>query len=273
MRTENRGFRFHIGNQGSHKARPATAPFDFAIKNGFDSFEWYSDPVRQGWQETDFDTAARQRLKTLAGASGLRLSLHSPNHANFLEPEGIALGMRSIAFAADAGVAVVNIHLLPWKGIAAYADAVTPMLLHAVARGVRISIENIPETAPDDFNDLFTRLNRLAELKGNIGMCLDMGHANLHPTTHNDYLRYVDQLDSHVPIIHWHAHENRGTGDHHLPLFTGPAAEDDSGVRGLVRRLAERGFNGSVVFECWPERTELLVKAREKLRAIIAELG
>lgn len=47
-------------------------------------------------------------------------------------------------------------------------------------------------------------------------MCLDMGHANLFPETRNDYVAYV-RLTSQVPIIHWHAHENFGSADDHIP--------------------------------------------------------
>ena len=49
-------------------------------------------------------------------------------------------------------------------------------------------------------------------------MCLDMGHANLHLGTRNNYVRFVDRLGDHVPIIQWHVHDNWG-GPRYLKFF------------------------------------------------------
>ena len=124
-------------------------------------------------------------------------------------------------------------------------------------------------TAPDDFNAVFGVLSAMPEAAGRVGMCLDTGHANLHAGTRHDYLGFVDRLGAHVPIIHWHAHENWGDRDSHLTLFTGPSAHDDRGLRGLVLRLLRRGFCGSVVLEQWPNPPGLLVAVRDRLRRLI----
>ncbi len=124
------------------------------------------------------------------------------------------------------------------RGVQVFAAALTPVLRHAHTLGVKISIENTPQTSPEDFNTVFKQLECLPEVThGGVGMCFDMGHANLFPATHNDYLGFIDRLGLHVPIIHWHAHENWGDRDSHLPLFTGPSRLNDTGVRGLVWRL------------------------------------
>jgi sugar phosphate isomerase/epimerase len=261
--------RFAIGNQANHRARPLSAPFDFALAQGFDSFEWYSDHAQGGWSEPDFDADQRKRLRDRARERGLRMTLHAPTSTDPFRASTIGDYYRSLDFAAEVGIAVVNIHLLPWKGIEAYVRAITPILLYGASAGLRISIENIPETTPEHFNQLFTLLGRLDGLTNSVGMCLDMGHANLCPATRNDYVRFVDLLGAHVPIIHWHAHENQGDADSHIPLFTGPAAENDGGIRALVQRLSQRGFDGSVVLECWPNPPEVLVQARDRLKAIV----
>ena len=145
---------------------------------------------------------------------------------------------------------------------------------HARTQGVKVSLENTPQTAPEDFNAVFARLARMPEVAaGRVGMCLDMGHANLCPSSRNDYLGFVDRLETHVPIIHWHAHENWGDRDSHLPLFTGPSAKDDAGLRGLVWRLVQRGFRGNVVLEQWPNPPEQLVQCRERLRLLAPNAG
>ena len=258
-----------IGNQTSIHAPRPLLPYEFALRHGFGAFEWLSDKGRRGWAEDDVDPAARRRLRDEA-AGRVRFSVHAPCAAAPFTPDGAAAIGRSLDFAGDVGAAVVNVHLFTERGVAAFVTALAPLLGHARRVGTRVSIENLPATTPDDFNALFAALGRLPEAAGGVvGMCLDMGHANLCPATRNDYLGYVDRLGEHVPIIHWHAHENWGDRDSHLPLFTGPSARDDAGVRGLVRRLRRRGFRGSVILEQWPQPPELLLQARDRLQALL----
>jgi sugar phosphate isomerase/epimerase len=265
-----------IGNQTSRQV-PSRLPFEFALRHGFDAFEWFSDQGRAGWCEAEMDTATRRGLREEAAEHGVLFSVHAPFAANPVRPEGAAAIRRSIDFAGDVAARMVNIHLFTSQGARAFADALGPLLEVARAAGVRLSLENTPPTSPDDFNAAFGVLAAMPEADGRVGMCLDTGHANLHPGTQNDYLSFVDRLGDHVPIVHWHAHENWGDGDSHLTLFTGPSAHDDRGLRGLVLRLLRRGFCGSVVLEQWPQPPELLVEARSRLRrlwdAVMAQEG
>ena len=176
---------------------------------------------------------------------------------------------KSIRFGGDVGADVVNLHLFPERGAKPYAESLGPLLEAARPANVRLSLENTPETSPDAFNAVFGVLTAMPEAAGRVGMCLDSGHANLFAGTRNDYLRFIDLLGVHVPIIHWHAHENWGDRDSHLALFTGPSARDDRGLRELVRRLKVRGFSGSVVLEQWPRPPQLLVQARERLLRLL----
>ena len=136
-----------------------------------------------------------------------------------------------------------------------------------------LSLENTPSTSPDHINAVFGVVSAMTEATGRVGMCLDSGHANLHAGTRNDYVRFVDLLGAHVPIIHWHAHENWGDRDSHLTLFTGPSARDDRGLRALASRLLRRGFSGSVVLEQWPQPPELLLQARDRLRLLLETIS
>ena len=63
-----------------------------------------------------------------------------------------------------------------------------------------------------------------------------LSSANLCEATRDDYLRYLDLLDSQVPIVHIHLHENWGDFDTHLPIFTGPSAANPAGMEGFVTR-------------------------------------
>jgi sugar phosphate isomerase/epimerase len=262
--------RVHIGNQTSIHASHPLLPYQFAVQHGLDAFEWFSDKGRQGWCEDDMTAEARALLRQAAAEKGLRFSVHAPYKDAPWTADGMAALRRSLAFAADIGAAVVNLHLFTERGPEAFVEALRPLIAEAAQRGVRLSIENTPQTTPDDFNAVFERLAKVPEPVGDVvGMCLDMGHANLCLATRNDYLAYVDRLGWHVPIIHWHAHENWGDRDSHLPLFTGPSAQNDGGIRGLVQRLRARGFAGNVVLEQWPNPPELLLQSRRRLRELL----
>jgi sugar phosphate isomerase/epimerase len=260
--------RIRIGNQTSIHAHETNRPYEFAVRSGFDAFEWFSDKGVHGWTESDVGADARRQLRQSAREHDLLFSVHAPHLASPFDADGAASIQRSIDFAVDVTAGVVNVHLFTDRGPEAFAEALLPLVKHARHFGVRLSVENVPSTTPDDFNATFAALARHPESAGSVGMCLDMGHANLCPATRNDYLGYVDRLGPQVPIIHWHAHENWGDRDSHLPLFTGPSARNDAGVRGLVERLKQRGFNGSVVLEQWPDPPELLVRARDGLRKL-----
>jgi sugar phosphate isomerase/epimerase len=262
--------RIRIGNQTSIHAEGVMLPFDFALRNGFDAFEWFSDKGRQGWCEPDMDATTRRRLRQTGVEHDIRYTVHAPHWAATFNADGSAAIRQSIECAGDLGAAVVNIHLFTEHGPQGFVQALAPLLERAREVGVQISIENTPQTTPDDFNAAFAGLAKLPEAAtGWVGMCLDMGHANLCQATRNDYLGFVDRLGLHVPIIHWHAHENWGDHDSHLTLFTGPSAQNDAGVRGLVQRIWRRGFCGSVVLEQWPHPPEMLLQARDRLRGLI----
>jgi sugar phosphate isomerase/epimerase len=260
--------RIRIGNQTNCNT-PPHIPFDFALRHGFDAFEWFSDKGRAGWAEDDVSSEERQRLRRVSREKDILFSVHAPVAADPTSSAGAAAIRRSILFAGDVGAGVVNLHLFPEHRARPFADALGSLLETAASVGVRLTLENIPQASPDDFNAVFGVLSGMPEARGRIGMCLDMGHANLFAGTRNNYVQFVDLLGDHVPIIHWHAHENWGDRDSHLTLFTGPSAQDDRGIRELVRRLLRRGFCGSVVFEQWPSPPEKLIQARERLLSLL----
>lgn len=256
---------FRIGNQSAFSAHPLGRPFDFALAHGFDAFEWFPDkrPDGAGWTAADLDPAYRQQLRSQARDAGVRLSVHAPVHADPLVPRTHPDLEASLRLAVDLGAGLLNIHLTGHPD--AFAAAVLPLAQRCAAVGVRLAIENTPATSPEEFNRLFALLPR--NLKA--GMCLDIGHANLHRTTHNDYIGYLDRLAPETPIIHAHLHENFGDRDSHLVLFTGPASKDATGVVSLLKRLTFRDFDGSLILEQWPDPPERLLEARDRLAGLI----
>lgn len=258
-----------IGNQTSCWAKP-TEPFDYALAQGFNAFEWFPDKKPEcGWDEQDLDAAARASIRQAAQARGMRLSVHSRWQANPLMPESRELFARDLELASDLGASLLNIHLAHERGVEVFVKAIMELAERTAEAGLQLAIENTPHHVPEQFNELFARLREVSSVpSSHIGMCLDVGHANLSSATLNDYLAFCDRLDARVPIIHLHLHENWGDADTHLPLFTGPAAKNDSGMRGLLQRLQQRRFSGSIILEQWPQPPSLLNAARDRLLAL-----
>ncbi len=256
-----------VGNQTACWAANPTEPFDYAVAQGFDAFEWFPDrKPGAGWDPGDLDPPTRQAIVATASARGIRLSVHARSQAHPLSSGGYALLWEDLALAQDLEARLLNIHLVHDQGLAAFVEALLPLVRRTAESGIRLAIENTPQHTPELFNELFARLRALISVETrHVGMCLDVGHANLSPATRNDYLRFCDRLDPQAPIIHLHLHENWGDADTHLPLFTGPSAQDESGIRGLIARLKQRRYSGAVILEQWPSPPALLNQARDRL--------
>jgi sugar phosphate isomerase/epimerase len=260
-----------VGNQSAFSAVPWTLPFDFAVQHGFDAFEWFPDkkPDGAGFSVADLSAAQRQQWRDRARDCGIRLSVHAPLHADPLR-NGRDLD-EALKLAVDLGAGLLNVHFEAPQRVEEFAAALLPLVERCSISGVRLAVENVPQTSPEDFNRLFALLPRANRSEPVVGMCLDIGHANLHRTTLNDYLGFVDRLSAEVPIVHLHLHENHGDRDSHLVLFSGPAGRDPAGVIGLVERLVKRGFAGSAILEQWPQPPERLVGARERLLELVRQ--
>ncbi len=268
--------RIRIGNQTAIACADRMEPFEFALRHGFDAFEWFADKKladdgsTRGWDEDDMDSATRAWIRRTGQERDVYFTVHAPWQANPLNADGVDRLLRSVDFAETIGAALVNLHLYTDAGPAGYAHSLEPVLRRAAQANLRLSIENTPHTTPDDFNATFTELQKTAA--GSVGMCLDLGHANLCAATRNDYIAFIDALTPIVPIIHLHVHENYGDADSHLPLFTGPARVDDSGVRAFVARLRQRRYSGPLILEQWPNPPQLLLDAAQRLRQLFESI-
>ena len=259
--------RIRIGNQTAYKASPPALPFEYALDRGFDAFEWFPDrrPDGQGWDAADLGPAERRSIRDRARDHDIALSVHAKLPADPLYASAEEFLAEGLRLAEDMGATLLNIHLACADAPARYAEAIRPWATRCAHAGIRLALENTPAEGPEDVNATFAHLSDFA---GVVGMCLDIGHANLHPATRNDYLSYFDRLAPHVEIIHMHAHENHGDHDSHLPPFSGPSETDASGLAGIVARLKRREFRGNLIIEQWPNSPELLDRARDGLREL-----
>ena len=258
-----------IGNQTAFSARTVLEPFEFAMVNGFRTFEFFPDRGHLsagGWEENDLDAGARQSIRQLAAEHDVTLTVHAPLTFNPLnDPEDGRL-YSTVAFAHDIGATLVNLHLDMSRGAERFVEALEPAMLATAEAGLKLAIENTVWTGPEDFNVLFAALDQYSNLPStHVGMCFDLGHANLYAGTQNNYWRYLDMLSPMVRITHLHLHENSGDRDSHLPLFTGPSRNNATGIAGMLSRVRQHGFNGSIILEQWPSPPTLLVNARDGL--------
>jgi sugar phosphate isomerase/epimerase len=261
-----------IGNQTSFAAATLD-PFEFALANGFSAFEFFPDRGFrgcEGWDERDLNNETRRYIRKTASAKGIQLSVHAPLEINPLRDAEDGRLYSTVAFAAEIGANLVNLHLDLSQGAERFVEALKRALWLTAEAGLKLALENTVFTGPDGFNRFFAALHQGGGFPVvHAGMCFDLGHANLHEATRNDYCRFLDELSGHVPIIHLHLHENFGDRDSHLTLFTGPSRDNTAGLEGLIDRLARRGFAGCAIFEQWPWPASLLVNARNRLCGLL----
>lgn len=265
--------RIYIGNQTAFSAGTVMEPFEYALENGFDAFEWFPDrkPWGAGWDENNLDAGLCADIREAAVRHGMRMSVHARWQANPLRSEAWLLFLRDVQLACDLGASLINIHFYGEQGVEAYVRAIGRYIKRSAEANLQLSIENTVESCPEEFNELFTRMNQEhPSAARHVGMCLDIGHANLCATTRNDYLAFVDRLSPDVRINHLHAHENWGDCDSHLPLFTGPAGRDSGALLELFGRLKQRNYSGSIILEQWPWPPSLLNQARDGLRQLLS---
>jgi sugar phosphate isomerase/epimerase len=261
-----------IGNQTAQAAEDPFTPYHFALHHGFDAFEWFAD--RQHERGFDFSligSTGREALRHRGHEAGMRFTVHAAWRSDPLAEDGAEPLHEAIDFAGAIDASLVVFHLAPGVDPVSWIEAMAPIISHADGAGVRLALENTPATPPAAFNELFAWLGREHLAPQRVGMCFDMGHANLVPDTRHDFLAYFDQLSEAVPIIHAHLHENFGDFDHHLPVGRGPAGDDPAGLRGLLRRLQQRGETECLIMEQWPDPPELLCQARDLLQAQLNE--
>jgi sugar phosphate isomerase/epimerase len=269
----NPGPLFRIGNQTSFAAARFLEPFEFALASGFTAFEFFPDRGfcgQGGWDEREVDGPMRHDIRRAAAGRDLTLTVHAPLTFDPLrEPESDRL-YSTVEFAAEIGAKLVNLHLDVSRGVDRFVAALGPALQATAETGLQLALENTILTSPDDFNWFFAALRHRTEHPvAHVGMCFDLGHANLCAATRNDYCRFLDQLSEQVPIRHLHLHENYGDRDSHLTLFTGPVGENTRGVEGALERLARRGFNGCAILEQWPRPPSLLTAARDRILQLL----
>lgn len=106
-------------------------------------------------------------------------------------------------------------HIYPGKDWQLNLNSVRILLKASRREGVRVAIENTPEPFPSLMKDVEDFHRFYIELEDDIGMVLDVAHANLN----NQIQDFLEQFSK--KIVHIHASDNKGNNDLHLGIGHG----------------------------------------------------
>lgn len=167
---------------------------------------------------------------------------------------------RCLDVFAAVGVRLVNLHpdlRAPlhdeeWL-IAANVEAVGALAAMARDRDLRLMLENLP----GPFNRVDV-LRRLLDAIPDLGLHLDVGHANLRTPR----ILTAELLAAfHTRLAHVHFSDNRGGDDDlHLPLGAGRIDWPET-----IRLLIGHGYAGTITLEVFSPDSDYLALSREKV--------
>ena len=106
-------------------------------------------------------------------------------------------------------------HIYPGKDWQQNLESVSTLLRVARREGVEIAIENVPEPFPFLMKSVKDFLRFYEDLGDDIGMVLDVAHANLN----NQIQDFIKQFSK--KIVHMHVSDNDGANDLHLGIGYG----------------------------------------------------
>jgi sugar phosphate isomerase/epimerase len=132
----------------------------------------------------------------------------------------------------------------------------TIQLLYKIAKnyGVEIALENVPEPYPFLMKSVEHFKRFYKEVRDEIGLALDIGHANLNKQIELFLETFPDK------IVHIHVHDNNGIEDQHLGIGYGTVNWEK-----IAKRLKKISYNRTVVVESIEHVYESLRKLKTLL--------
>jgi sugar phosphate isomerase/epimerase len=211
------------------------------------------------------------KLNEIAKSKGLKYTVHAPfADINIASPSKPILNAsikrleQSMAYADDLNAQLWVFHPGAKTGVSTFypnqdwkQNNQTIRQLHKTAEnhGLNTAIENLPEKygfimkQPEDFQKFYkeTGLN-------DIGITLDVGHANLEHQTENFLKKLPDK------IVHMHVSDNMGENDQHLGIGYGKI-----GWQRFAEALREIAYDKTIMIESVEHVEESLQKLRQLL--------
>ena len=210
-------------------------------------------------------------LKKIAESKDLKLTLHSPfADINIAAPNPVLrdtileLQKKSILHASQLDCQVWVFHpglrtgvslFYPGKDWQLNLESVRTLLRFARRNDVKIAIENVPEPPPflmknvEDFSHFYD------ELGEDIGLTLDVAHANLN----NEIQEFITHFSD--KFVHVHVSDNEGVHDSHLGIGYGNIEWER-----VAEMMKKVGYSNIVVLESVDHVKESL----ETLRRLFA---
>ena len=209
------------------------------------------------------------KLNEIAKAKGFRYTVHAPfADINIASPSKPLLEAsvkrleQSMSYARDLDAQLWVFHPGARTGISGFypnqdwqQNTRTIRDLHETAEkhGLNTAIENLPEKygflmkTPEDFQRFYkeTSLN-------DVGIVLDVGHANLENQTINFLKKLPDK------IVHMHLSDNMGEHDQHLGIGQGNIDWNQ-----FAQTLNEIAYDKNIIIEAIHNVPESLKKLRE----------
>ncbi len=223
----------------------------------------------EGLHELDKTRVAK--LNAIAKSKGLRYTVHAPfADINVASPSKPILNAsikrleQSMAYASALNAQLWVFHPGAKTGISSFypnqdwkQNVQTIRKLHETAEkhGLNTAIENLPEKygfimkQPEDFQKFYkeTSLN-------NIGITLDVGHANLDKQIENFLRKLPDK------IVHMHISDNMGENDQHLGIGYGKID-----WQRFAENLRGIAYDKTIIIETIEHVEESLQKLRQLL--------
>jgi sugar phosphate isomerase/epimerase len=244
-------------------------PFHRMIKRLAKVEVQFVEVVDEGFHELTKKRVSK--LNEIAKSKGIRYTVHAPfADINIASPSKPMLNAsikrleQSMAYANDLNAQLWVFHPGAKTGISTFypnedwkQNIQTIREIHETTEkyGLNIAIENMPEKygfimkQPEDFQKFYkeTGLN-------DVGIALDVGHANLEGQTENFLKKLPDK------IVHMHVSDNMGDNDQHLGIGYGKISWQK-----FAETLREIAYDKTVMIESVEHVEESLQKLRQLL--------
>ncbi len=248
--------------------KPPHEEIAWAATHGFDFIDFTVEPPAASAKHVQ---AALDRVRGALEEHGLGVIGHTAYYLPLASPlEGLReAALTEFVAAFDVckalGASKVNIHpqagmpsvFSEEQGLEANIEALKALAAAAAERGLMPMVENGPcgsLSRVHEFEVLFAEVD-------NVGLHLDVGHANLVAAT-NQTRGFLSAFGDR--LLHVHFSDNMGPvvrDDLHLPLGTGTVAWPES-----IEILKDHGYDGTITVEVFsPDRRYLLLSC-DKLR-------
>lgn len=248
----------------------------YAIAHNFDHIEIDLLPDHSGL--TTFNDKLISELKKTTYNQKISVSLHLPSTLNltknkfFVKKRTLNFLKDYIKLASELEVTHITSHIGHFSRSAIWSDPRKDYIERAInyilevsemceKAKIKFALENlIPLPLHSAYHFIGDNLNDFKQIFSSvrsdlIGLCLDLGHANLSEGA----LEYINHFGDKIFCIHYH--DNMGKKDQHLDI-----GEGNISWKKVINYLDKIDFRGPYISECFRSEPH---KTREKLLELV----